>query len=222
LHVLPVRGARRLHVGTWGSGGSEEERVMSATGRSDVRRVDDAYMTPAWCVRAIWPKLQSYGSCLDPCAGEGGILKTLQGRWKYPTYYGIEIDAMRAHTCDIVNKVPCTIADALMYSWTDACIGLPAELIITNPPYTLAMEFLQKALVSGSKQVCFLLRLNFLGSQGRAAFWKTHPCDVYVLPKRPSFTGKGTDATEYAWFHFDLTRRSGCARGIGHWEILDV
>lgn len=27
-----------------------------------------------------------------------------------------------------------------------------------------------------------------------------HTPDVYVLPQRPSFTGKGTDSTSYAWF----------------------
>ena len=46
-----------------------------------------------------------------------------------------------------------------------------------------------------------LLRINFLGSKKRYNFWKKNPAAaIYVLTKRPSFTGKGTDATEYAWF----------------------
>jgi hypothetical protein len=39
-------------------------------------------------------------------------------------------------------------------------------------------------------------------------------CDVYVLSKRPSFSGNGkTDATAYAWFLF------GPGRG-GRWQVL--
>ena len=49
--------------------------------------------------------------------------------------------------------------------------------------------------------VVMLLRINFLGSKKRYGFWKKNPPQaMYVLSKRPSFTGKGTDATEYAWF----------------------
>lgn len=141
-------------------------------------------MTPDWCVRAIWSKLTSYDSCLDPCAGEGGILRSLQELDSRPLYYGIEIDATRAQKC--VNKgFRCPVADSLRTKSYPT--DWAADLIITNPPYALALEFLEKALASDAKQVCFLLRLNFLGSQRRAAFWKKNPCDVYVLPKRPSF-----------------------------------
>jgi hypothetical protein len=61
----------------------------------------------------------------------------------------------------------------------------------------------------------FLLRLNWLGGQARAAWHRANPCDVYVLPRRPSFTGKGTDATEYAWMVW------GTGRG-GRWSVLEV
>jgi len=186
-----------------------------------VRRVDDAYMTPPSCVHAIWPKLAPFDTCLDPCAGEGAILKTLQGLALSPVYYGFEINESRAKACADIG-IGCRHVDALETNWTSIPGTGIADLIITNPPYTLAMEFLEKALASNAKQVCFLLRLNFLGSQRRAQFWKTHSCDVYVLPKRPSFTGKGTDACEYAFFLFDLAHKNGCHRGIGHWEILDV
>jgi len=37
---------------------------------------------------------------------------------------------------------------------------------------------------------------------------------LHVISKRPSFTGGGTDATEYAWFIWDNTDR--IERGIFH------
>lgn len=70
----------------------------------------------------------------------------------------------------------------------------PYDCIITNPPYSLAEEFLRKSLEI-APVVCFLLRLNFLGSQKRAAFLSKNPPDVYVLSERPSFVNGKTDST---------------------------
>lgn len=48
----------------------------------------------------------------------------------------------------------------------------------------------------------FLLRTAFLESKSRYEFWQENPLnDLYVLSKRPSFTGDGkSDATSYSWF----------------------
>ena len=52
-----------------------------------------------------------------------------------------------------------------------------------------------------STTVIMLLRINFLSSQKRYDFWQQFPPDgLFVLSKRPSFTGTGTDSQEYAWF----------------------
>ena len=49
-----------------------------------------------------------------------------------------------------------------------------------------------------------LLRLPFLESNKRYEFWQNHPVNkLYILSKRPSFRGKGTDATAYAFFVWD-------------------
>jgi hypothetical protein len=49
-----------------------------------------------------------------------------------------------------------------------------------------------------------LLRLAFLESKRRFNFWQQYPVNkLYILSQRPSFTGKGTDATAYAWFVWD-------------------
>ena len=67
--------------------------------------------------------------------------------------------------------------------------------------------------------VCALLRLNWLGAQERREFHRTHPADIFVLPRRPNFmagqinpkTGKKFtgDATEYAWFVWSNNRTGG-------------
>jgi len=49
-----------------------------------------------------------------------------------------------------------------------------------------------------------LLRTAFLESKKRYSFWQKHTLSgLYVLSQRPSFTGKGTDATSYAFFIFN-------------------
>lgn len=85
------------------------------------------------------------------------------------------------------------------------------QFIITNPPFSLAQEFCQHALVY-SEEVCMLLRLNFLGAQKRRDWWMAHePNALFVLSKRPDFTGDGGDSCEYAWFYW-----GNRFRGIRH------
>lgn len=79
----------------------------------------------------------------------------------------------------------------------------PVDFIITNPPFSHAKEFAEKALTEANV-VVMLLRLSFLGSKGRKDFLtKNPPTTLIVLSPRPSFTGKGTDASEYAFFVWD-------------------
>jgi len=84
-----------------------------------------------------------------------------------------------------------------------------ADVAFTNPPFSLALPFLVKMLVE-CDTVIALLRINFLGSQQRKTFWQAHPpSHLFPLAKRPSFTGKGTDSTEYAWFVWQNNPKNG-------------
>jgi hypothetical protein len=78
----------------------------------------------------------------------------------------------------------------------------PYQVVITNPPFSLAMQFVQACLPI-STNVVMLLRLNFLASESRSGFMRDTKPNVYVLPNRPSFVRGGkTDSIEYAWFHW--------------------
>ena len=181
---------------------------MSATGRGAQRHTDDFYATPAWVTRAVLPLLDKPKRVLEPCAGTGAIVLACRQQWPTATIDAVELDADRC--AEIIG------ADhALCRNWFDVPWESRHSLIITNPPFKLALEFINRSLELADT-VAMLLRLNFLGSQKRAPFWRTHPCGVYVLPRRPSFTEDNrTDSTEYAWFVW----------GNGHanrWGILDV
>ncbi|MCU7837622.1 MAG: hypothetical protein KZQ83_20580 [gamma proteobacterium symbiont of Taylorina sp.] len=150
---------------------------MSATNRGGKRIEQDFYKTPAWCTKSLLPLISwdAVDSFYEPCAGDGAI------------YDLIPMD----------NKDWSEIQQGRDYLENN---HKPVDLIITNPPYRLAQEFIIKALTHG-KTVIMLLRLNFLESQARYEFWQANPpSHIITLSKRPSFTGKGSDSTGYAWF----------------------
>ena len=74
--------------------------------------------------------------------------------------------------------------------------------VVGNPPYEHAEGFVRKGieLAGPTGIVAMLLRLGFSGSQTRAPLHRELPSDMLVLDRRPSFTGGGTDTSDYAWF----------------------
>lgn len=168
---------------------------MSATGRGGVRHEQDFYATPPWCVERICSRLRDglLGRViLDPCCGDGAILNEVE-RLLSCTTVGVELDAGRARLAQTLTRYV-LVADALVSAW-------PAhDVVITNPPYSLLHPFLASCHERSARTI-MLLRLNILGGIKRQALLdKLGAVDVYVLPRRPSFTRTGTDATEYAWF----------------------
>lgn len=182
---------------------------MSSTNRGSQRSPADYYPTPGWCVdRLLEAAALPGGLWLEPCAGEGDIVSAVKAtrpdvRWAMNelraecrgTLRGLSGDEDRVHIGDIAD-------------W-QAPEG--AAVAITNPPFRVAMDVVQWCLAHAEVAV-LLLRLNFVGSVKRADFMRAHPPDIYVLPNRPSFTGKGTDSVEYAWFVWDQ-RRPKAAHG---------
>ena len=155
---------------------------MSAHNRGGPRIDKDAYQTPLWVVHALLPFINwtSVSTFLEPCKGGGHIFNSLppgiKKTWR-------EIESGRAYL-----------------TWTPKT---EFDLLITNPPFSHGLEFLQKSLTE-AKTVAYLLRVNFLGSVDRRAFWGLNePDHMLVLTPRPSFVYGGTDSTEYAWFIWD-------------------
>lgn len=151
----------------------------------------DFYPTPEWCYEKLDVIWSDFSTGLEPCKGDGRIYKFMVENGIYTKWAEIR------EGVDYLN----TEFDKV-------------DLILTNPPFSLAQEFIEKALTEADT-VIMLLRLNFLGSQRRYDFWiDNEPTAIHVLSRRPSFTGKGTDSTEYAWFVWDKTDKTD--RGIFH------
>lgn len=191
---------------------------MSATGRGAARAAYDTYSTPPYCLLRLLEKLPlPGGKWLEPCAGDGRLVEiTAQLR----SDVEFTVCEIRPECQPTLESLPFTekviIGDFL--SLDPANFGEKFAVCITNPPYSLAMEFIEKGLQLADT-VVMLLRLNFMASKGRAAFFHRYPPDVYVLPNRPSFTGKGTDATDYCWMVF-RANNEGCP--TGRIQVLDT
>ena len=54
---------------------------------------------------------------------------------------------------------------------------LLAPIIVTNPPYKYAQEFVEKSLGLGADKVCMFLKLTFLEGQKRRSMFDTTPQD---------------------------------------------
>jgi SAM-dependent methyltransferase len=80
------------------------------------------------------------------------------------------------------------------------------DLIIGNPPYSLAEDFIWKSfrLINKHAWLMFLLPVQFIcGQRKHKKFWSAgwSPRFVYNLPRRPSFTNnKKTDNREFALY----------------------
>lgn len=197
---------------------------MSATGRPKKdgsvteRRKDDDYETPEWCVDLIWPYLldhlgtpmQTFYTVIDPCAGRGRLLRLVgqllapDSRGSWQSLHAREIDPVRAGMLTEPRRVEERLGSALVCDWLAHEEDFFPDLLITNPPYSLAFEFVQKAVRLTEEcggMTAMLLRLGFLGSRRRSGWMRAHPPSVHVISPRPSFTPDGkTDASEYAWF----------------------
>lgn len=172
---------------------------MSSTNRGTTRAEHDYYVTPVShivrfleafkvdCFPDSYPK-----TVLDSCAG-GDETRPMS----YPTALAQVWPKAKVVTCDIREDSRAEYKQD--YLTTE--LSFKPKLIISNPPFSLAREFITKALqdVADDGYVVMLLRLNYFGSQQRKKFWHTHmPVYAYVHAKRMTFVQSGsTDSIEY-------------------------
>lgn len=201
---------------------------MSAKNRKKKSVKGDLYLTPEWCVHRLL-EAQDFGLLnsqttnpwpgrpklvLEPACGEGHIIRAVnswleeKGRFR-PTWMALDVrrDAEKRTTdaLDIVPFMDDVPRDFMVFEPQRRPRYQPEEtvdIIITNPPYSLALDFAMAA-TSMAPQVALLLRLNWLATAFRNDWLRSNTPSIYVLPNRPSFCDGRTDATEYAWMVWD-------------------
>tara|TARA_R100000808_G_scaffold5300_1_gene16210 strand:+ start:562 stop:1098 length:537 start_codon:yes stop_codon:yes gene_type:complete len=161
---------------------------MSSTNRGKDRHLYDYYKTPYWCVSELYRCITLPEPTLDPCAGDGGLMLA------WPRMRGIELNPA------LVRRAPDHIdiihGDGLEASWL-------GHNVLMNPPYGKAEAWIEKGCREAYSMVA-LLRLGYLSSKKRQAFWQANPPSaVVILSKRPSFTADGkSDSADYCWIYW--------------------
>ena len=162
-----------------------------------MRRENDYYPTPEWCARHIPVRLAGH-TILDPCPGQGHLMRAIEKYHDPERVLGIELDAERA----AIAGVPCSNALDENTSWPDV------NMVVTNPPFSLAAEFVERAIrpindiETNLCAVIMLLPISWLEPAKKRERLLLSGLDrIHVLPRRPSFTRDGRCASSaYAWF----------------------
>ena len=173
---------------------------MSSTNRSNERHkhISDYYVTPVNKIEEFLDAFSKYEDIfekdiivLDPCAGGDEI-----NGMSYPMALS-RFDSLEVDTIDIREDSRAKIKG----SFLDIDTKDKYDVIITNPPFNISLDIINKALddVKDGGFVIMLLRLNYFGGKVRSGLWKKHmPKYCFVHNKRIGFLGNGkTDSIEY-------------------------
>ena len=158
------------------------------------RQEHDFYPTPEWCVEELLKRETFTGKVLEPACGDGAISKVLERA-------GYEV-----LSTDLVYRG--FGEGGIDFLTTDFA---PTENIITNPPFSDALEFVLKAKSVATSKIAMFLRTVFLESERRKEMFHdtNFPLKtVYQFSKRVSLYKDGVKLKNsgmiaYAWFVWD-------------------
>lgn len=213
---------------------------MAMTGRNTMggetpRREFDRYVTPdalaAAIVKATGDAYGLFDHVIEPSAGPGPFVRAARARWLRATVLAVEpFDPASEPVAEgsIITPLHDAGADRVYRQrWEDfggALLGggkygegLGRVLTIANPPFTDGEAHIRLALERSREDdiVVALLRASILAGAARVrGFWKAWPPDrVWHLAPRPSFTGGGTDGSEYVAIAWRAQPTAGGYRG---------
>lgn len=156
----------------------------------------DDFPTPPWATRALMEHVIGTDrvkgmDCLEPACGRGYMVRPLS------EYFAAVVAADAHH----YGYAP--VRDFLSYPYETGA----HDWVITNPPFRLAEEFVERALSVARVGVAILARTVFLESVGRyRSIFRERPPAIFAQfsERVPMIKGrvdpKATTATGYAWF----------------------
>lgn len=158
------------------------------------------YETPPGVTAALLAHLPSLErrSVLDPCVGDGAIVRVLEERYPHALYMTNDLDPLRPAD----RHVDATTAEGWRELERRAGLSL-IDWVITNPPFSLAHLIIPQAIERARRGVAMLLPLRFIEpTRERALVLESYPWSAQVTlgSPRPSFTEDGrTDSLTTFW-----------------------
>ena len=149
---------------------------------------NDFYPTPPEGTLGLLKAESFIGNIWEPACGDGSMSKVIESKGYHvistdlePRNYGEQGDFLLSNS-------------------------LLAPNIVTNPPFRLAREFADHALILGCEKLALLCKLTFLEGQDRGVWFPTTPLkSVYVFSKRLNMYRNGVvtgscGMIAFAWF----------------------
>ena len=164
--------------------------------RHEPKDSPDDFPTPPWATRALLQhviKDDGIGqlTCLEPACGRGYMSRPLSEQFG-------QVDS-----ADFIDYGYGEVRDFLTYPY----LAGSHDWVITNPPFKLAQEFIDRAMTVANCGVAILARTVFLESIGRyEGLFRHNPPTFFAqfTERVPMVRGrvdrKASTATGYAWF----------------------
>jgi len=174
------------------------------------------FPTPPWATRALCEWLSRHDdlkgrTVWEPAAGRGDMVLALQ------EYFGnvIASDISPVHPPRRGLCTPIRQADFLR-SHRPPPLEIWPDWMITNPPFTLAVDFLLHAQRLGLQRIALLVRLQWLEGAARheQVFKRTPPQQVLIFSERVAMhegklSRRASTATAYCWVVWGLDGDGG-------------
>lgn len=166
------------------------------------RVANDFYATPFDATEAILNEIELEGSILEPSAGQGHISVVLKKYYPYSEI--VSTDLVQRE-----ERFGISIQGGIDFLTHD--FKRKFDNVITNPPFNLAQEFIERALELSNDKVIMFAKIQLLESEKRRALFDNTPLKyVYVFTKRVNPLRNGEELDEngkpwsstmcFAWF----------------------
>lgn len=171
------------------------------------REANDFYPTHPGATAALLSAEQFEGAIWEPACGEGDITRVLQDA-------GYEVIST-----DLIERGFGESRRDFLMEWKPI-----APNVITNPPFKLASEFIEKALTLTTGKVAMFLRLAFLEGVERGGHFPNQPlARVWVMSRRvPMWRGEIRDeigsVMAMAWFVWEHGHQGPPTLGWLDWK----
>jgi hypothetical protein len=173
--------------------------VLDRNTKNEVYRTPAYAYTPLLDYRPDWFK----GIGFDPSSGDGRMIGEIINRGNTHAHY---VNDIREEERELLNNnVPTTNISIKDYLNWEA--PPEADFLITNPPFSLSVNFVEKARTHINGPICILQSVSWQGTAKRSRWLKTSGLAfVLNLAKRPRWevdTGTAhSNIWDFAWFIF--------------------
>jgi len=174
----------------------------------------ECHETPVWAAEAILAVELLTPTIVDPCCGTGVLAEAAKRA-------GYRVDAADKHDWGY----PCRRADFLADDAYPAG-GLHGLAVLMNPPFSLAVPFVDRARALGARKILCFQRFAWRESLERLLWWRTRPAPrIWLCAERATCwrfdippekrAEMGSTPTAHAWFVWE--------RGHDHGsQLLDI